>query len=229
MNGNSIENFLSSVSQEKNISTEELKNAFTESVKSNVQIEPKKRGRKKKEDTEEQNEETKQETPKKKGGRKKKEEVKEEPKEEVKEEQKETPKKKGGRKKKEETEVKPVKKTKTEQVKNDTEKLANFVKREPMLKISRNSFGNYEHRETKLVFDPSTKEVIGIQEPDGRISELTVEDIQMCREYRFDYRIPETVKRREKEVEGLDDCDEECEDNCEEDEDCEEEEYEESE
>ena len=99
-----------------------------------------------------------------------------------------------------------------------------------MLKISRNSFGNYEHRETKLVFDPSTKEVIVIQEPDGRISDLTVEDIQMCREYRFDYRIPETVKRRDKEeVEDLDDCDDDCDDKCDDDCDDEEEEYEESE
>jgi hypothetical protein len=51
----------------------------------------------------------------------------------------------------------------------------------------------------------------------------------MCREYRFDYRIPETVKRREKEeVEDLDDCEDDC-DNCEDDCDEEEEEYEESE
>ena len=94
-----------------------------------------------------------------------------------------------------------------------------------MLKISRNSFGNYEHRETRLVFDPATKEVIGIQEPDGKVSELTVEDIQMCREYRFDYRIPETIHRRENKenLEELDedDCEEECEEDEEEEEDCE--------
>ena len=89
-----------------------------------------------------------------------------------------------------------------------------------MLKIARNAFGNYEHRETRLVFDPSTKEVIGIQEPDGKISELTVEDIQMCREYRFDYRIPETIHRRENK-ENLEDLDEDddCEDDCDEEED----------
>ena len=156
-----------------------------------------------------------------KGGRKKNEETTE-----VKEE----PKKKGGRKKKEETkEVKeePKKKQKISDIlKKDEEKLSSFVKREPMLKINRNSFGNYEHRETRLVFDPSTKEVIGKQEPDGKITELTVEDIQMCREYSFDYKIPDIIKRndlieiKKTEIEELDEqfCESDCEEEDEEEE-----------
>ncbi len=50
--------------------------------------------------------------------------------------------------------------------------------------ISRNAFGNYEHAETHLVFS-SDKKVVGRQLPDGTVAPLTEEDIEVCKEYKF--------------------------------------------
>jgi len=56
------------------------------------------------------------------------------------------------------------------------------------LKIRKNEFNNYEHAETKFVFDQKTKKVIGVQTVEevegkriGKIRELSVEDILECK------------------------------------------------
>ena len=61
-----------------------------------------------------------------------------------------------------------------------------------VIQIRRNSYGNFEHKETGLVFDSSDKNVIGKQEGDN-ITELTKEDIENCHKYNFAYRIPENL------------------------------------
>lgn len=60
----------------------------------------------------------------------------------------------------------------------------------PVIVIRKNCFGNREHPETSLVFDEKENSVIGVQNEDGTISELSEEDIENCKKFKFDYRIP---------------------------------------
>jgi hypothetical protein len=93
---------------------------------------------------------------------------------------------------------KPKSNTKTkvdkEQKDNDvinrlvTEKVVK--KSEPFFCARRNAWKNYEHEETGLVFDWKTEEVIGKQNQNGNIDELSVEDIELCKEYGFKYKLP---------------------------------------
>jgi hypothetical protein len=63
----------------------------------------------------------------------------------------------------------------------------------PLYKVSRNEHGNYVHRETGMVFDPSTKRVIGTQQEDGSIKVLTVEDMDKCKESGFPFDVPRSI------------------------------------
>ena len=62
----------------------------------------------------------------------------------------------------------------------------------PIIQIRRNSHGNFEHKETGLVFDSADKCVVGKQEGES-IAQLTKEDIETCDRYHFTYRIPENL------------------------------------
>ncbi len=65
--------------------------------------------------------------------------------------------------------------------------------------IARNRFGNYEHAETKLVFDRDDQHVIGKQDyVTGNVVELADEDIEVCKQYQFSYRIPENLDSHKK-------------------------------
>lgn len=59
--------------------------------------------------------------------------------------------------------------------------------------IKKNNFGNYEHNPTKLVFNKATKTVIGKQMDNGDIIELTSEDIDLCNEFKFKFKVPEKL------------------------------------
>jgi hypothetical protein len=67
--------------------------------------------------------------------------------------------------------------------------------------IRRNAFGNLEHSESSMIFDRKTKKVIGKQNKNGNIDELTVADIDICNKYKFDYNLPENLDLNS----GLDD------------------------
>ena len=56
-------------------------------------------------------------------------------------------------------------------------------------KIKKNSNGNYVDEDTMLVFDINNKKVMG-KEVNGRIINLTKEDIDYCVENKFDYVAP---------------------------------------
>ena len=75
--------------------------------------------------------------------------------------------------------------------------------------IRRNTFNNYEHPESGLVFDPKTKKVIGKQKQDGEVSTLTPDDIELCKKFKFEYTLPENLdsnsKLEDEQVEELDD------------------------
>lgn len=54
----------------------------------------------------------------------------------------------------------------------------------PVCVISKNSLGNFEHKETGFVFEKESKRVIGKQEAD-QISQLSIADVQVCKELGF--------------------------------------------
>lgn len=65
----------------------------------------------------------------------------------------------------------------------------------PTIPIRRNQFNNHEHPETGLVFDKKTKMVIGKQNDDGSLLDLTSDDIENCKKYKFRYTIPENLNQ----------------------------------
>jgi hypothetical protein len=60
---------------------------------------------------------------------------------------------------------------------------------EMSLSIRKNKFGFYEHTQTGLVFN-TDKLVHGKQHTDGSILDLTLEDIEICKKYKFQYKLP---------------------------------------
>jgi hypothetical protein len=68
-----------------------------------------------------------------------------------------------------------------------------FLGNAPVYRTQRNKFGNFEDPNTKLLFDKDDKVVIGRQDPSGAILELTDEDIEICKQYKFNYRLPENL------------------------------------
>ena len=68
------------------------------------------------------------------------------------------------------------------------------------IQISKNSFGNFEHNDTKFVFDRHSQEVIGKQKEDGTVSPLTDEDIDECNKYKFKYVIPKNLNTNKTKV-----------------------------
>ncbi len=95
------------------------------------------------------------------------------------------------------------------------------------LAVNKNKHGNYEHTETHLVLDKTSKEVYGKQVGDKVVS-LTEEDIEQCKKYNFKYKLPESLSSSkdkdeeeddEKEKEDEDEDEEEDEDEDEEEED----------
>lgn len=79
--------------------------------------------------------------------------------------------------------------------------------------IKKNSFGNFEHPETHIVFDKITKKAIGKQGKDGKIESLTMADIELCTKYKFQYTVPENLASQGKGgavvIEGMDEEEEE--------------------
>ena len=61
------------------------------------------------------------------------------------------------------------------------------------LAIRKNKFGNFEHSQTGLVFNTESKMVYGRQVDDGKIADLTSDDIELCKKYKFPFKIPENL------------------------------------
>jgi hypothetical protein len=66
----------------------------------------------------------------------------------------------------------------------------------PAIQIRKNKFGNYEHVESGLIFNKHTKKVIGKQQSDGQIIELSHSDIDLCNKYKFSYNLPENLNKK---------------------------------
>lgn len=63
----------------------------------------------------------------------------------------------------------------------------------PTISITKNSFGNFEHKDSQLLFNNKTRQVIGKQNPNGNIDILSKEDIDLCNRYKFIYVMPENL------------------------------------
>lgn len=73
----------------------------------------------------------------------------------------------------------------------------------PRLHISRNSWGNYEHQDSHLVFDRDERVVIGKQLSDGNIADIDDDDIETCKKYKFEYRLPENLDKNKKNIDDV--------------------------
>lgn len=78
--------------------------------------------------------------------------------------------------------------------------------------LTKNAFGNYENKDTCLVFNQD-KLVIGKQQPDGSVLKLTKDDIEICNKYNFKYILPNnlnnTLFNGVEDLEEENDCDDE--------------------
>ena len=59
--------------------------------------------------------------------------------------------------------------------------------------IKKNKYGNYEHEETHFIFNKDTHTVIGVQNDNGDVSPLKIEDINVCNKYQFEYKHPDNL------------------------------------
>lgn len=102
----------------------------------------------------------------------------------------------------------PIKEVSVKKPATTTPVVKKLVANALTVSIRRNQFGNHEHPETALVFDPKTKKVIGKQNDNGSVDDLTPEDIDVCNQYKFDYSVPENLDKKskleEEKVEELD-------------------------
>jgi hypothetical protein len=78
----------------------------------------------------------------------------------------------------------------------------------PTIPIRKNQFGNLEDPNTSFIFDRKSKKVIGRQNKDGTVDELTTEDIDICNKYKYDYVLPFNLDKNSKKEEKIKDFDE---------------------
>lgn len=78
------------------------------------------------------------------------------------------------------------------------------------ISVKKNKWGRYEHEASHLILDPISKEAINKQNPDGTLSELTRDDIDLAKTLGFKVRIPSnlTSTRASKSEQSLYDDDE---------------------
>jgi hypothetical protein len=92
--------------------------------------------------------------------------------------------------------VKSPVKSSVKKVETNTPIIKKVISNLSTIPIRRNQFNNHEHPETCLVFDVKTKKVIGKQQDDGSVSDLTKEDIENCNKFKFEYVIPENLENK---------------------------------
>lgn len=62
-----------------------------------------------------------------------------------------------------------------------------------VVEIKRNKWNNYVHTDSNLVFNNTSQKVIGKQNSDGSILELTIDDINICKQLGFKFILPENL------------------------------------
>jgi replication initiation and membrane attachment protein DnaB len=81
---------------------------------------------------------------------------------------------------------KPEKKTASSSL-SVIQKLAPTI---PTIAIRKNQYGNLVHPDTQFVFDRIHEVVIGKQGENGKVLDLTDEDIQTCKRLKMQYKLP---------------------------------------
>ena len=93
--------------------------------------------------------------------------------------------------------VKESSKEKVKQTKiTSVPKVTPITKSQP-IEIKANKFKNYEHTESGLVFDNINGKVIGHQNSNGSVSDLTDADIDQCKKYGFNFNMPSNLNKKE--------------------------------
>ncbi len=97
---------------------------------------------------------------------------------------------------------KAVGKKKAEAKEAEADAVSNLKETAPVFSVKMNKWRNYEHEGTGLLFDRKTEEVYGRQKSDGTVVQLTLDDIETCKNLGFKFRLPERlVSKDEKETE----------------------------
>jgi hypothetical protein len=89
----------------------------------------------------------------------------------------------------------------SEKIKSEPKVIKKLSESVTVLSIRKNQFGNLEHPETSLVFERKNHKVIGKQEDDGTVSDLTDDDIQQCKKYKFNYTLPNNLDKNKIDIE----------------------------
>lgn len=71
--------------------------------------------------------------------------------------------------------------------------LTSVIENAGTIEVRKNKFGNEEHFESGLVFNKESKIVFGHQNANGKIDSLTDKDIESCKKYKFQYKLPENL------------------------------------
>lgn len=72
----------------------------------------------------------------------------------------------------------------------------------PIINVSRNQWGNYEHIDTSLVFNQEHV-VYAKQLTDGTLINLTPDDIELCKQYKFEWLLPENLNWNKKSLDDV--------------------------
>ncbi|AQM73217.1 hypothetical protein B1750_gp236 [Noumeavirus] len=63
-------------------------------------------------------------------------------------------------------------------------------KKQTVISIRKNSFGNWQHTETGIIFRNIDKKAYGTQAADGKISPLTPKEVEYCKQRKWSYVAP---------------------------------------
>ncbi len=59
--------------------------------------------------------------------------------------------------------------------------------------VVKNNYNRYVHEATGLLYDPKTQMVYGVQSNDGKVLQLSVNDIELCKSLNIDYKFPDNL------------------------------------
>lgn len=63
----------------------------------------------------------------------------------------------------------------------------------PSIFIEKNENGQYIHSPTRLLFDKTSRKVFGRLDLEGKVQNLSRSDIHLCRQFKFQYILPELL------------------------------------
>ncbi|AMQ10774.1 hypothetical protein [Brazilian marseillevirus] len=91
-------------------------------------------------------------------------------------------------------------------------------KKQTVVSIRKNSFGNWQHTETGIIFRNIDKKAYGTQAADGKISPLTQKEVEYCKQRKWSYVSPVEEETEDEEEDDDDEQEDEEEESGEEEE-----------